>query len=351
MFIYKITNTTNGKIYIGKTERTVKSRWKNHISNAKKGWPQYLYNAIRKYGKESFIIESMSEHETQEELCLAEMATIQLYHSNDPKIGYNMTDGGEGVCGLKWSEESRQKLSKSKTGTTHLVSDEHRKNLSEAMKKIGHHPSEEACRKGGLTPNPPVTEQARENYRKAWVIRKESGWTTPPEAREKMRLAKLGKKLPPRSDESKQKMREIAIAREMKPPLWACSLGGKIAGSLPKSPERNKKISEALTGKKLSPEHRLNLSKSHIGIKMPPCTESRRQALRDSWTEERRIQAAETARRVNTGRKASDETRKKLSEAHTGVSQSLESRQKKSESLKRFHENKRSAESVLVGAV
>lgn len=29
-YIYKITNQINGKSYIGKTERTVEERWKNH---------------------------------------------------------------------------------------------------------------------------------------------------------------------------------------------------------------------------------------------------------------------------------------------------------------------------------
>ena len=30
-YIYKITNNINGKVYIGKTDFTVESRWKNHL--------------------------------------------------------------------------------------------------------------------------------------------------------------------------------------------------------------------------------------------------------------------------------------------------------------------------------
>ena len=33
-YIYCITNTVNGKQYIGQTKRTVEERWKQHICNA-----------------------------------------------------------------------------------------------------------------------------------------------------------------------------------------------------------------------------------------------------------------------------------------------------------------------------
>ena len=33
-FIYKVTNTVNGKIYVGQTRRTIAARWKQHIYNA-----------------------------------------------------------------------------------------------------------------------------------------------------------------------------------------------------------------------------------------------------------------------------------------------------------------------------
>ena len=30
-YIYKITNNINGKVYIGKTTKTVEERWKGHL--------------------------------------------------------------------------------------------------------------------------------------------------------------------------------------------------------------------------------------------------------------------------------------------------------------------------------
>ena len=35
-YIYKITNQINGKIYIGKTLKTISSRWKEHCREAKR---------------------------------------------------------------------------------------------------------------------------------------------------------------------------------------------------------------------------------------------------------------------------------------------------------------------------
>ena len=57
-YIYKITNNINGKSYIGKTERTIEIRWKEHlrhIASLQDRLP--LYKAMAKYGKENFIVE------------------------------------------------------------------------------------------------------------------------------------------------------------------------------------------------------------------------------------------------------------------------------------------------------
>ena len=53
-FIYKITNTINNKIYIGKTTRTVEKRYKDHLYSSKKS-NCYLHIAMRKYGVENHL--------------------------------------------------------------------------------------------------------------------------------------------------------------------------------------------------------------------------------------------------------------------------------------------------------
>ena len=53
-YIYKITNTINGKAYVGQTYRTVQERFVEHLRMARKTRIRYkslLYNAIKKYGE------------------------------------------------------------------------------------------------------------------------------------------------------------------------------------------------------------------------------------------------------------------------------------------------------------
>lgn len=41
---------------------------------------------------------------------------ISYYNTTDPRYGYNITSGGEGVSGFKHSEESKKKMSVSHSG-------------------------------------------------------------------------------------------------------------------------------------------------------------------------------------------------------------------------------------------
>ena len=58
-YIYKITNTINGKMYIGKTELTIEKRFQQHCKDSQrdKMSNRPLYKAMRKYGVEFFSIE------------------------------------------------------------------------------------------------------------------------------------------------------------------------------------------------------------------------------------------------------------------------------------------------------
>lgn len=60
-YIYKITNQVNGKVYIGKTQYTIESRWKTHMYALNNGIKYTLYKAMRKYGVENFVIEQIEE--------------------------------------------------------------------------------------------------------------------------------------------------------------------------------------------------------------------------------------------------------------------------------------------------
>lgn len=96
-YIYKITNIINGKVYIGKTEFTIKRRFKQHCEDCKKerlNEVRPLYRAMKKYGVDNFISEEIEQCDNSI-LCDREKYWIQYYDSY--KHGYNATIGGDGT--------------------------------------------------------------------------------------------------------------------------------------------------------------------------------------------------------------------------------------------------------------
>ena len=91
--IYRITNTINGKVYIGQTIHPDK-RWWEHCQRAKTHYDNYpIHNAINKYGKDKFLFEilewTMDYDNREKEL-------IQYYNSLVPN-GYNVAEGGPSI--------------------------------------------------------------------------------------------------------------------------------------------------------------------------------------------------------------------------------------------------------------
>lgn len=93
MWIYKITNIQNNKIYIGQTIRPVQERINRHFNDALNNIiDTHLARAIRKWGKDNFIYEIIDTAKTQEELNLKEQNYIKLFYATNDKYGYNETD-------------------------------------------------------------------------------------------------------------------------------------------------------------------------------------------------------------------------------------------------------------------
>lgn len=108
--IYKITNSINGKIYIGQTRATFEARWKGHILASRKKSCSYshLHAAIRKYGQGVFRVEQIDSADSEKNLHAKEIFWIAHFNSTDKHRGYNRNRGGSG----KPQEMStRQKLS------------------------------------------------------------------------------------------------------------------------------------------------------------------------------------------------------------------------------------------------
>ena len=91
MYVYKITNKFNGKVYIGQSIRPIEERFKRHINDSINNvLDTHFARAIRKYGVDSFDLELVDIANTQEELNEKEQYYIRKYNSINE--GYNETD-------------------------------------------------------------------------------------------------------------------------------------------------------------------------------------------------------------------------------------------------------------------
>ena len=91
-----ITNLVNGKKYVGYTGQGLRTRWNMHLSLADRGAQRSLYFAMRKHGKESFVLTVLREGLSKEEACSEEKLAVRILNLTDRNFGYNMTWGGEG---------------------------------------------------------------------------------------------------------------------------------------------------------------------------------------------------------------------------------------------------------------
>ena len=206
--IYVVEHVESGKRYVGKTIDPDR-RWREHRNNSEHDENStYLYNAIRKHGKEAFIFKIVETVECESELSDAEKRWIALYRLDGIEL-YNMTDGGDGQRrGWSPSDETRQKMSESHVGEKNSFygkthSNETRQKISQANK--------------GRT-------SAR------------LGMSCSNETKEKMRAAKLGKQSP---------------------------LKGRKG--TPNSQDRRTKISNSLKGRSKTDEHRRKIGLGNTG--------------------------------------------------------------------------------------
>lgn len=133
-YIYKITNQINGKIYIGKHST-------DNLDDGYMGSGILICKAEKKYGLENFTKEYLAFCDTEEKLNWFEKFYIKKFNAR--QVGYNLTDGGDGILGIKHTEETRKKMSESQKANyikenhpnfgKHL-SEETKEKLSEAKK-------------------------------------------------------------------------------------------------------------------------------------------------------------------------------------------------------------------------
>ena len=278
--IYKITNTVNGKSYIGQTIHDAeKTRIRYHLNGYGN---EDVKKDIEKYGKDAFTYEILHDGIIPEFLDMLEKEAIAKYNTIAPH-GYNQTNGGSG-SGTQVSKEVRRKLSEAGKGKK--ISEEHRRKLSEANTGKKHMP--ETCwkmsesREGAKNPmyGKPRSDDTKRKISEANTGRKRSD-----EAKQKMSEARKGEKHPmygrKHSDEAKQKMSEAHKRPEVRQKHSEATKGenNPMYGKSHLE-ETRRKMSEARKGEKhhqygkpLSEEHRRNLSEAKRSPEYIPARE------------------------------------------------------------------------------
>lgn len=189
--MYLITCAPNGKVYVGQSvaSQGVQRRWTNHLSAANKTTAKALYAAIRKYGPAAFNVHTISEAKTKESLDNLESLHIIAFDSTNPEKGYNRRQGGS--RGLH-SEESKQKMSESRTGR--IITPEWRARIAAGL----------------LGKKKTYTPEGLEGIRKSTIGNKHGAFKRSDEVRQRMSLAMRGVK---RSEEAKKRMSDAAKLR------------------------------------------------------------------------------------------------------------------------------------------
>lgn len=133
--LYLVTNTLNGKTYVGVTShKDLRRRMSEHVHAAHtRGLNGAFQRAIRKYGRVNFTIAALATYSTREEAYAAEIAYIAAHA---PK--YNATLGGEGSRGHAVSAELRAQISARHRGNKYRLGATHTPEVRERLREHGH---------------------------------------------------------------------------------------------------------------------------------------------------------------------------------------------------------------------
>jgi group I intron endonuclease len=106
--IYLLTNLITLLCYVGKTI-DFEGRMEEH-ENPKETDKTYIHRSIRKHGWHNFKVEILIDDVPEEDLNNLETCYIAVKNTMVPN-GYNLTRGGEGTSGYKFTAEQRKNCS------------------------------------------------------------------------------------------------------------------------------------------------------------------------------------------------------------------------------------------------
>jgi group I intron endonuclease len=280
-FIYLITNSVNGKRYIGKTIKTVEQRFASHLYTAKayserrdeRHLPStHLYNAINKHGSQNFNVEVL---EVVEDIAL--LNEREMFHIAEKRPEYNMTAGGDGFSFLNPMTIINNGFIQKHFKKDDVLPDGWKYGLLESTKE-----KMKVFAVGRETPQEVKDKISKSN----------KGKVNSPETIEKIRQANLGSK---RTEDQKAQMGKAWIGRKHSEESIAKMKEAKANNKYIWSDEQKAKMSEERKGRKYSDEAKANMSKAQQG---------------HAVSEETKAKIGN----ANRGREVSEETRAKLSE-------------------------------------
>lgn len=131
--VYLVTNTVNGKQYVGVTSKGYLNRFNQHVREAYGNTHNSLFHqALKKYGKLAFSIQLIEENisdndiKDKERFYIKKYNTFYLNHH-----GYNMTEGGDGMSGYCHTVDTKNRISKTLQG--HIFPKERNLKIKKAM--------------------------------------------------------------------------------------------------------------------------------------------------------------------------------------------------------------------------
>ena len=224
--IYKITNTENGKCYIG-SSMNISNRWNQHKIdlNRKNHHSIKLQRSFNKYGEEKFKYEIVEEVSI-EELLIREQFYINFFDSYNN--GYNSVPTAGNNMGMIHSEETKNILRECSVGNKNMLGKKHTEETKNIIREKlkGRSLSEETKEK---MRNRIISEETKEKLRNRIPWNK--GKKTSLETRKKLSESHIGKKQSQevidnrvklntgqkRSEEVKKKMSESMIGVKKRP--------------------------------------------------------------------------------------------------------------------------------------
>lgn len=167
--VYKITQLSTGKVYVGQTVMELSERWQKHCEDAVKGTISTegsLHHAMREYGKDDFRIEAIATTNRSADLKALEIEWVDRLRTLFPD-GFNLNRGGSTGGSLKQPVDIDGRRFESHREGVKYIAETRGISISAAKKRL------EKGRIDVKTPAKPGESRVKSKEYKAWSLLKE----------------------------------------------------------------------------------------------------------------------------------------------------------------------------------